>query len=434
MAVRVVVVGGGASGLAAAVFAAGRGAKVTILEHKDRVGKKLLMTGNGRCNLTNMSDVHGKYYSSDAQSLEKIYGTLARFDARKTREFFMGLGLFTKEKRDGGVYPVSEQASAVPDVLRSACEALGVRTMTDCEVMEIIPGEKGGQIKASGRDACIGYDRLILATGGKAAPATGSDGSGYLLAKKLGHSIIEPLPALVQLKCAGNFFRSVSGVRAQCRLELFIDGSKSAAEEGELQLTDYGISGIPVFQFSRIASRALYEGRKCEVRINFIPYEMPFHVTDAGDEGFANHIGRCGYKTVEEFLAGFVHKKVASMVCRRKGIQAGMTVRQAGMDKVCGCMRMLTDFRVQATGTNPFENAQVCCGGVPLCEVNDAFESLKAKNVYLIGELLDCDGICGGYNLQWAWATGAIAGSSAADCGNIKDEGPEERSGSVWRD
>ena len=208
MANKIVVAGGGASGLTAAIFAAENGAEVTILEHKDRVGKKILMTGNGKCNLTNMNDMHGKYYSSDTQSLNKIYHALARFDAERTRGFFQKLGLYTKEKKDGGVYPVSEQASIVLDVLRSECSRLGVQIQTDCEITSIVPEEIGGTVyfihsiresepkgQTSKKDSIIKkkkqtirFDTLILATGGKAAPISGSDGSGYQLAKNAGAS------------------------------------------------------------------------------------------------------------------------------------------------------------------------------------------------------------------------------------------------------
>lgn len=428
MANRVVVAGGGASGLAAAIFAAEGGAHVTVLEHKDRVGKKILVTGNGKCNLTNMSGVHGKYYSSDEYALNKIYDTLVRFDAAKTRAFFKRLGLYTKEKRDGCVYPVSEQASIVLDVLRSACDRLGVIIQTDSEITSIVPDKTGGTINVthfirkekapdkgggkskksvvvSERKESLRYDRLILATGGKAMASSGSDGSGYRLAKNLGHSVIEPLPALVQLRCSGVFFQAVSGVRAQSRLTLYIEGTPVADEEGELQLTDYGISGIPVFQFSRMVSRALYDGKGCEVGINFIPYIT----SDTGVD-----IMDYAYKTVEEFLSGLVHKKVAAAVCRQKAVSAGVTVGQVGEHTVRKCLEILADFRVTITAPNSFENAQVCCGGVPLAEVDGSFASRKCDNVYIVGELLDCDGICGGYNLQWAWATGAIAGKAAA--------------------
>lgn len=429
MANKIVVAGGGASGLTAAIFAAENGAEVTILEHKDRVGKKILMTGNGKCNLTNMNDMHGKYYSSDTQSLNKIYHALARFDAERTRGFFQKLGLYTKEKKDGGVYPVSEQASIVLDVLRSECSRLGVQIQTDCEITSIVPEEIGGTVcfihsiresepkgQTSKKDSIIKkkkqtirFDALILATGGKAAPISGSDGSGYQLAKTLGHHIIEPLPALVQIKCTGGFFKSISGVRVQSRLKLYIEDSLSAEEEGELQITDYGISGIPVFQFSRQVSRALYERKKCIVCINFLSY-----LVQPEKEITAQMIKPYAHKTVEEFLSGLVHKKLSALICRQNGISSQITVGKIGIERVRNCIRQLADFRVEAASVNSFENAQVCCGGIPLWEVDEHFRSTQNSHVYIVGELLDCDGICGGYNLQWAWTTGAIAGIAAS--------------------
>ncbi len=419
MAKKVIVAGGGASGLVAAVTAAENGARVTVLEHKDRVGKKILMTGNGKCNLTNMSDVHGKYYSSDTASLEQIYDTLVRFDAQETRKFFQRLGLYTKEKRDGGVYPVSEQASIVLNVLRSACGRLGVTIRTDCALTAVLPKKNGGiaRVMQEGRNAQeIAYDRLILATGGKAAPVSGSDGSGYALAKSLGHRIIEPLPALVQLRCEGGFFKALSGVRAQGTVRLLIDGTEIAAETGELQLTDYGISGIPVFQLSRLASRALYDGKRCEASLDFISYIFGSNALDSRkiDSKIEENMNFFPDKTVEEYLSGLVHKKIAAVVCKQNGIAAGVTIRQAGEGKVRRCIKLLSDFRVRVAAPKSFDSAQVCCGGVALQEVDEHFMSRRCHGLYLAGELLDCDGICGGFNLQWAWATGHIAGEAAA--------------------
>lgn len=414
---RVFIVGGGASGLTAAIFAARNGNQVTIFEHKDRVGKKILMTGNGKCNLTNMNDFHGKYYSSDESSLEKIYDTLVSFGAEDTRAFFESMGLYTREKRDGCVYPVSEQAQAVVDILRSECERLGVRTITGCKIRNVKPLKSGGSIcvmclEESGKQKQdeLFYDKLIFALGGKAASKTGSDGSGYQLVRTLGHDIIKPLPALVQLRCEEGFFKSVAGVRAQADITLYVEGIAQASETGELQLTDYGISGIPVFQFSRVAARALDDKKTCEAGINFLTY------VEKKDRGLflKNNadIERYGCKTVEGLLEGLVHKKLASMICKKNKVSPKAKVSDVGAAVVRSCILELFDFRVKVIGTNPFENAQVCCGGVPLCEVNEHFESKLCKDVYFVGELLDCDGICGGYNLQWAWATGAIAGSN----------------------
>lgn len=416
---NVIVAGGGASGLTAAIFAARGGNNVTILERNERVGKKILMTGNGKCNLTNMSGFRGKYYSSDEESLDKIYGALDDFGAEETRAFFEGMGLYTKEKKDGCVYPVSEQAAAVLDALRSECARLGVRTVTGCKAHDVKPLKNGGIVEAlsideSGKSKRIEfkYDKLILATGGQAAPSSGSDGSGYRIAKAIGHSVVKPLPALVQLKCGGDFFKSVSGVRAQAGITLYIDGKKAAYDEGELQLTDYGISGIPVFQISHIAARALDDKDKCTAAINFLTY-----VKESDRDLFASKAADAklyGYKGAAEILSGMAHKKIARMICKKNGLRAEATLAEAGAEKVLRCIKELFDFRVEITGTNAFENAQVCSGGVPLREVNESFESKICKDVYMAGELLDCDGICGGYNLQWAWATGAIAGGSVS--------------------
>ena len=251
----------------------------------------------------------------------------------------------------------------------------------------------------------IRFDKLILAAGGTAAPVSGSDGSGYNLAKTLGHHLIRPLPALVQLRCEGNYFKALSGVRAQAGLTLYIDHKIAATEEGELQLTDYGISGIPVFQFSRIAARALSEQRQCQVKIDFLPF---FQQGDM--EKIKESISKVGYKTVEEFLSGMTHKKTASLICKQAQIKPDVRVGELPAKKVMSCVEALRKFTVTVKAANPFENAQVCSGGIPLKEVTDQLESIYCKNIYITGEILDCDGICGGYNLQWAWATGVLAG------------------------
>ncbi len=411
MAKKVVIVGGGASGLMAAIYAAKNQAKVIVIEHKDRVGKKILMTGNGKCNLTNMSDLHGKYHSD---SLPFVYHILESFDAKKVRAFFEEAGLYTKEKRDGGVYPVSEQAAIVLDTLRMECARLGVELRTNCHAYQIetkdthgvLYYEQEGEQKQKLQQP---FDALILATGSKAAPVSGSDGSGYELAKQIGHHILQPLPALVQLRCKGDFFKQVSGVRAQAKLTLYIEQKEKISEEGELQLTDYGISGIPTFQISRHVAKALAKKQKCEVHIDFLTYMSEKEV-----KKLLSKKQDFGYKTIEEFLSGLVHKKVAALICKQHGLKTSTTLSTLKADELAACLWNLKDYMVQVTATNSFENAQICCGGVPLAEMDVTMQSKKNKLIYLTGELLDCDGICGGYNLQWAWATGAIAGANAA--------------------
>lgn len=406
---KLIVIGGGASGLMAAITAAKYGAKVIVLEHKDRVGKKILMTGNGKCNLTNMSNPEGKYYSDN---LDFVYQILDQFTASDTRHFFADAGLYTKEKRDGGVYPVSEQAASVLDLLRMECERLHVSVLTDFQVSDIIPNINGGKVVGfteNHRKNTLEYDRLILATGSKAAPVSGSDGSGYQIVKKMGHTVIEPLPALVQLKCKGDYFKSVSGVRCQAGIDLYINQKYSASQEGELQITDYGISGIPTFQLSRMVSRALSEQKSCQVHIDFLTY-----LSEDEKKNVWKTYKKFPYKTLEEWLFGFTHKKIASLICKLLHCKGNTKLQNIEPELARECIHLLTDFVVDVSQTNSFEQCQVCCGGVSLLEIKPTLESKKVRNVYIVGELLDCDGICGGYNLQWAWATGAIAGKHAA--------------------
>lgn len=444
MSKKIVIIGGGASGLMAAITAAHKGAYVTLIEHKDRVGKKILMTGNGKCNLTNMSDIHGKYYGNDSN---RIYEILEKYTAEDTRAFFRQIGLYTKEKRDGGVYPVSEQAASVLDALVTEAKYSGVSILTDTEVLEVIPerdggtvlvettikekvseakGKKGNSNKKSGpKMVAIGtkknklyYDNLIIATGGQAAAVSGSDGSGYRLAKKLGHSLIKSLPALVQLKCEGDYFKIIAGVRAQAALTLYVDDKIEAKEEGELQLTDYGISGIPVFQFSRIVSRAIYEQqvgfRKTKSDLIIVMIDFLTYLSQMDIDEFMKTRESFGHKTVEEFLGGLVHKKLATLVCHICKWNEDTTIGSLSDKEFMTCFTLLKNFKVVVSGTNSYDSAQVCCGGIPLEEIRDTMESLKCPHVYFAGEILDCDGICGGYNLQWAWTTGRIAGECAA--------------------
>lgn len=405
MGYSVGIIGGGAAGLTAAIAAAGRGAQVTLIERNNRPGKKLLATGNGKCNLGNENLSLDKYYTGHPDFLE---GCLKRFGTAETKAFFTGIGLMLKSK-NGYLYPVSEQASAVLDVLRYEAKALGVTFVTGCkaEEIEISPGDRkcvrgGGEI--------FSFDRVILACGGSAAPKTGSDGSGYLLAQRLGHSIIPTVPALVQLKCRENYLKSVSGVRTDALVTVLRRGKVQARERGELQLTDYGVSGIPVFQLSRVVNYILKEEREVELVIDFLPDETrESFETVCGDRAFLQK-----NRTVEEFFTGMLHKKLMMLFIRLAGLKATEPVAAADRKKVRRVYELCRHWKLQVTGSNSYDNAQVCAGGVPLDELTEQLESKKASGIYLAGEMLDVDGKCGGYNLQWAWCSGYLAGSAAA--------------------
>ncbi|MEG0565742.1 MAG: NAD(P)/FAD-dependent oxidoreductase [Hungatella sp.] len=397
----VIVIGGGASGMMAAITAAGIGAKVILLEHTDRIGKKLLATGNGRCNLTNLCQSASCYRSSQP---EFPFPLIERYSVERTIAFFRELGILTKNK-NGYIYPYSEQASAVLEVLRMEILHRKIDILYECEVQKMKPS---WQIETN--QGSYHADAVILATGSKAAPVTGSDGSGYRLAKSLGHSIIEPLPALVALRCKEKHYKQLAGIRTEAMLTLQADGLTLAQESGELQLTEYGISGIPTFQISRYASAAQKEGREVRVLIDFMPQlSQPELETFLKDRRKATE-----GKTCEEWLIGTLHKKLIPVLLKLAGIRAGDAASSITNRQWNEFIKQIKSYETFVIGTNPYEQAQVCCGGVDTREVSSTtLESKLVKNLYFAGELLDVDGICGGYNLQWAWSSGCIAGTYA---------------------
>lgn len=421
--VTIGIVGGGAAGMTAALFAARQGAEVTLLEGNDRLGKKLLSTGNGKCNLSNRLMGPEHYYTSEPERLGRF---LEQFGVKDTMKFFGGLGLLIKEK-NGYFYPLSEQAASVLDVLRFRVEREPrIRVKYQCQVEEIrlLPrrgsvavkgrnpgGQENGGIRLRAGDESFFFDRVILACGGKAAPRTGSDGSGYRLARQLGHELTPVVPALVQLRCREEWLKAVAGVRAEAELTLRLESGKIQKERGELQLTDYGISGIPVFQLSRQAAYILREQKEPEIKIDFLP--------DYPRKGFGERMLKAralgGQEvTAEEYFAGTLNKKLMTQLMKMAGIRPSEPIRQTDRRKIIRVYELCRELPVWVNGVQSFENAQVCAGGVPLEEVTDRLESRKASGVYFAGELLDVDGRCGGYNLQWAWCSGYLTGTCAA--------------------
>ena len=401
----ITVIGGGASGMMAAITAAGAGAQVTLLEHKDRVGKKILSTGNGRCNFTNTHQEPICYHSEDPLFPWEI---VSRFSAQDAVSFFLQLGVYSKN-RNGYLYPNSDQASAVLDALRMELKRLKIDVRTETHCRKIIPGKKGFRILTD--QGTFSSQRVILCAGSKAAPSTGSDGSGYDLAKQLGHHMIPVLPALVQLRCSERFFKQIAGVRANGSVSVWADGQCLARDSGEIQLTAYGISGIPVFQVSRYAARALYEKQEVSAELDFMP-----DFTEEQMKAFlrARAASRPG-KSAEEFLIGLFHKKLSDLWIRLSGIPRTKCAGEFTEDETARLCGLIKRFRVTVTETNPFEQAQVCCGGIDTSEVDpETLESRCVPGLYFAGEILDVDGMCGGYNLQWAWSSGFIAGRSAS--------------------
>lgn len=402
---RIGIVGGGASGMTAAIAAARQGAQVTILERNDRIGKKILATGNGKCNLSNL-DFLTEYYRSEDQ--ERV-GMILQADAvSQTQIFFEQLGLMIKSK-NGYLYPECEQASAVLDVLRHELVHQGVRVVCDEEVVALDKGKSGGflvQTKSGGR---YPFDRVILSCGTSAGLKKGMKTNlPQSVAAKYGLDYVRQVPALVQLRCEEAFCKSLAGVRCQAGITLYVD-KDTYRENGELQLTEYGISGIPVFQLSRFASYGLLRKKKLPVEVDFLPSLKE----NEWAEFLLERRRTLHYKSMEDFLIGTVHKKIAGVVLKLCGISPAEAAEYVTDSKFAKLERLMKHFPMTVTGTNPVENAQVLAGGIKLTEVAENMELLKCRGLYLTGELLDADGRCGGYNLQWAWSTGITAGMAA---------------------
>lgn len=421
----VCVVGGGASGMSAAITAARDGASVLVLERMDRTGRKILATGNGRCNLTNNRILAGSEavkIGYHCGSPEFPMTTLASFDSKDAVTFFGSLGIFTASEGEY-VYPASFQAKTVRDALeRCLLELPGTMILTETKIVRIVPehkksrgrqnGDAGFRVMADdGREFLC--RRLILAAGGKSQPKLGSDGSGYTLCRQLGHRILPPEPALCALHAREAYFRRLAGIRAHARVTLFVDGHRIASDIGQIQLTSYGISGIPVFQISGYASHALARKQEVLVRIDFLPEQKRGNLTDFIVTNAAHHPSF----TMAQVLEGMLNSTLAAFFTK-EAAGGGRKDRAAALwskDELRRLSSLIHGLPVHITKTNGFDASQVTSGGADVREVDPkTMESRILPGLYITGELLDVDGICGGYNLTWAWATGCLAGEHAA--------------------
>lgn len=397
---EVVIIGAGPSGLTAAITAARNGKKVTILEKNSKCGKKLLITGNGRCNFWNIDQSLSHYHSSTPK-LIKNFITEERKES--VLKFFNSLGIVYKIK-NGYYYPFSNQAFTVQNALLLECKKLNVEIINDIAVEKII---KKDCFIINPNKENIKAKNIIIATGSKAAPKTGSDGKGYEIAKSFNHNIVTSLPSLVQLKGNETFFKNWSGIRAEVKVSLLIDNNFVKSETGEIQLTDYGVSGICIFNLSGKVAKALNQNQNVTISINFIPFED-------NPKEFLKTINKNTYhKTISELLEGFMHYKLVDIILKKAQIKRDLLLNTLTIAELNNLIKTLTDFQIKIIATHSLDHAEVCSGGVPLNEINDqTLESLKIKNLYFVGELIDIDGDCGGYNLSWAWISGIIAGKN----------------------
>lgn len=406
----VIIIGGGASGLVSAIYAAKSGNKVTLLEKNNHPGKKILITGNGKCNYWNKDQSLNHYQTKDPKTLESI---LTKENQQEILNFFNSIGIIPKIK-DGYYYPASNQATSIQTALILEAKLSGVEILTNTEVVDI---QKENQIfKVITNNQNFTSKKIILATGSKACPKTGSDGFGYKIAKNFGHHIIEPLPALVQLKATAPYLKEWHGIRSEVSVSLIENNQQIATEIGEIQLTDYGVSGICIFCLSGRVSRGLFHNKKEQIQINFL---QPFSIDNNKD--FITWMDKRNKqvkgRSISDLLDGLLNYKLINLILKLSKIKRETTWNQLSIQEKYLLGNNLTKFTLDIIGTNSFEQAQVCTGGIPLSEINPTtMESLHTKGLYLTGELLDVDGDCGGYNLTFAWITGYLAGN------NIKGE------------
>lgn len=394
---KVLVIGGGASGMMAALTAAeDSNNKVTLLERQSRVGRKLLATGNGRCNLSNIHTDISHYHGNDPAFVKKAFDA---FSVEKTLSLFRDLGLLTVTEPSGKVYPFSDQANSVVDVLRFALEQRGVDVRCGCEVLSI--GKKARGYQAKTADESFFGDKLILACGGAAGSKLGGTDWGYKLLASMGHSVTPLRPSLVQIKTDTSITKSLKGIRADAGITLKQNGQVVAANQGEVQFTDFGISGPAVFEISRQAEAN-----------GLLLLDLMQPLTE--EELMSDLMRRrnCAPDLPgEELLTGLLHNRLGKIVLKVSGISLPELTREYTDGDLSRIARTMKFFPMAVTGVMGLDQAQVTAGGVATSEFRpDTLESRMNPGLFVTGEVLDIDGDCGGYNLQWAWSSGRLAG------------------------
>ncbi len=393
----IAVVGAGASGIVAAITAKRACDKLSVLliDALPKIGKKILATGNGRCNLTNFKADEKSYNTRAVSSVIKTVSP------EKVIEFFSSIGLECVADNESRIYPMSNTAASVIDCLRFEIERLGIEVLNDTKVISVNKGKKGFIINGN-----IECQKVIVTTGGKAAPSHGSDGSGYTLLKAFGHNVTSLYPGLVQLTVKENL-RILKGVRVKAAVFLKSKNGKAVDKSvGEVLFTDYGLSGIAVMDVSRSV-----KGKECICILDILP--------DLSKESVIDFILKAKERNpsllLEDALCGILPQKVGYLIIKNSGFRQDIRLNMLKYNDILKFAEMMKSCSFTVTGTKGFENAQITIGGVDFSEFNHkTLESQKVNGLYCAGEVLDVDAVCGGFNLQWAWSSGMVAGTYAA--------------------
>lgn len=407
----VAVVGAGAAGLAAAVFTARRapGLAIAVLDGAKKPGAKILASGGGRCNVTNRVVTERDFHGSDPR---RIRAVLAAFSAGRAADFFRELGVTLHEEEGGKLFPDTNRARTVLDALLAEAASRRVEILAGHHVTALArAGGAGDGFLLATSCGPVRARFVVLATGGKSFPKTGSDGAGYSLAAGLGHSVVEPVPALSPLVLSGDFHAPLAGISLPVELTLAGAGEKPARIRGTLLWTHFGASGPAALDVSRHWNRARSEGKTPALRANFFPG------TDAAglDQGWVAGAASIGKKTLKGVLSGTLPARFAEAALARLGLSANLHWSHLAREDRRRLAEALTGWELPVAGCRGFPHAEVTAGGVPLSEVDTAtMESHKCPGLFLVGEILDVDGRLGGFNFQWSWSSGFVAGMGLA--------------------
>ena len=401
---RVAIIGAGASGLVCAIEAARKGNAVTLFEKNSKVGRKILATGNGRCNISN-EKINITRYHGESPSFAKE--ALRRFDTFTCKAYFRSLGLEMREGEEGRLYPMSHQASSVVDLLIHEARSLHVNVLLESEVTKI--EKKDAEFILHVNAQTHVFDACVIATGSVAMPTLGSSGSGYDFAKSLGHSVIEPYPSLVQFISDEPFLKEASGVKMDAGVELYIDNQKCQSVQGDLLFTTYGLSGSAILEISRKASKAFVDGETVHVVLDLLPSLS----REALGSLLQKRLSFAKGKSLSLWLEGIIPKKLALFILQREKLTSLKDASSLGAKEMKKILFALKSLRLHVKATKGFESAEVCAGGVDVRALDaQNLMSHTIKNLYFCGEVLDIDGDCGGFNLHFAWASGFLIGQS----------------------
>ncbi len=398
---KIIIIGGGMAGMTAALIAAEGGAKVTVLERNDKIGKKILVTGNGRCNISNRH-MDTKHYHSLSQSL--FLPVYDQFNLEKTQAFMEKLGIDLIENEEGKLYPQSLQSSSVVKALLYRGEELGIDFQYQQRILKI---EYTTKFRVYGSEKNFYGDYVLVATGGKSYSTTGSSGDGYAIAESFGHKIIAPMPSIVQLVTEGKSQKSLKGLKVEGKVQLIRkdNGNIVREEEGEILFTDYGLSGPTILQISTNVAPLLRENIPLKICIDFFPNKTE----DVVDQDLINRFKLFPTRCIEQALNGYIHHRLIVPLLKAVGLDGGKGVSQITKYERQTLVSGLKNYTHQVRDTYFWNQAQVTKGGISCNEVcSTSLESLYQPQLYFAGEVLDMDGDCGGYNLQWAISSGAV--------------------------